>query len=69
MPFIIDKFKSKNGASVSEEFALFDGVDRGVPYPHFPPPFPPLPSPSNPTSLPLSDFSLPLIKVCSCSWT
>ena len=24
MPFVIDKFKSKNGASVSEEFALFN---------------------------------------------
>ena len=24
MPFGIDKFKSKNGASVSEEFALFN---------------------------------------------
>ena len=23
MPFVIDKFKFKNGASVSEEFALF----------------------------------------------
>ena len=26
MPFVIDKFKSKNGASVSEEFALFTEV-------------------------------------------
>ena len=24
MPFVIDKFKSKKGASVSEEFALFN---------------------------------------------
>ena len=24
MPFVIDKFKSKNGASVSEELALFN---------------------------------------------
>ena len=24
MSFVIDKFKSKNGASVSEEFALFN---------------------------------------------
>ena len=24
MPVVIDKFKSKNGASVSEEFALFN---------------------------------------------
>ena len=26
MPFVIDKFKSKNGASVVEEFALFNEV-------------------------------------------
>ena len=25
MPFVMDKFKSKNGASVSEEFAFFCG--------------------------------------------
>ena len=31
-----------------------EGVDRGVPNPHFPPPFTPLPSPFHPTSLPLS---------------
>ena len=24
MPFVMDKFKSKNGTSVSEEFALFN---------------------------------------------
>ena len=24
MPFVIDKFKSKSGASVSDEFALFN---------------------------------------------
>ena len=26
MPFVMDKFKSKKGASVSKEFALFNGV-------------------------------------------
>ena len=31
-----------------------EGVDRGVPNPHFPPPYTPLPSPFHPTSLPLS---------------
>ena len=34
MPFVIDKFKSKNGASVSEEFALFVVC---MPNHHFPP--------------------------------
>ena len=29
MPFVIDKFKFKNGASVSEEFALFNGSSVG----------------------------------------
>ena len=30
MPFVIDKFKSKNGASVSEEFALFNRSSVGL---------------------------------------
>ena len=33
MPFIIDKFKSKNGASVSEEFALFNWSSVGYIWP------------------------------------
>ena len=28
MPFVLDKFKSKNGASVSEEFALLTEVQE-----------------------------------------
>ena len=32
MPFVIDKFKSKNGASVSEEFALFSWSSVGYIY-------------------------------------
>ena len=30
MPFVIDKFKSENGASVSEEFALLIEVQRDI---------------------------------------
>ena len=30
MPFVIDKFKSKKGASVSEEFALFNWKVHGI---------------------------------------
>ena len=30
MPFVIDKFKSKNGASVSEEFALLPEVQWDI---------------------------------------
>ena len=30
MPFVIDKFKSENGASVSEEFALFNYVQWDI---------------------------------------
>ena len=30
MPFIIDKFKSKNGASVSEEFAFLTEVQWDI---------------------------------------
>ena len=47
-------------------FTIYEGVDRGVPNPRFPPPLPPLPSPlppfpspSSPTSLPLEYYSRP----------
>ena len=32
MPFVVDKFKSKNGASVSEEFALFNWIQETTVY-------------------------------------
>ena len=30
MPFVMDKFNSKNEASVSEEFALFNEVQKDI---------------------------------------
>ena len=30
MPFVIDKFNSKNGASVSEEFAYLTEIQRDI---------------------------------------
>ena len=35
MPFVIDKFNSKNGASVSEELALFNWSSVGYIWPTF----------------------------------